>query len=564
MEEVDNILMQQLREIGCELDDEITGIKDLEVHQIMSCVCHCIGLIDPNNGYQLPAKHISEAMNMSIKYKMATHLATVCKQELAYKADIGYQTFLYGNESDIRKLFLFLLEKLPKEDEENRLSSIRTTGLTPADIRTQLRKAQISTIWLPFMTDTESAETDSHIIDGNIWSVDTTVNKSVNFKPILVNKLAPNRRKYYDKCLKLPNTLSSIMEWNSLYLDSETNDSQLFVKSKKVSIESCLTGRQTVRPIGDQNSESLSNELEAMNIESSVNKNEIQTADEVNKEEKYKLIIEELENELKGLEKDIQKHKKFENKAIEYENELKEETKRLRELETSDKSSHELVSQINEVKQEIELLSQEWLKIEDSLSNQLKQLMVESNAKNERHSALQRKVKDLKKSINSKVKEIKVKENLVKELTEKIPQQWPPARSSYTKRILEIVANVKKQNEETKKILLETRTVQKEINNLSGKLSRTFTVADEEIFKDAKQNEWNRKCYKLLASMHEHCDQLLEAVSAIGLILREIRQLEESVETERSRKTASNLSRILADLQQIKLENKQLTKQLES
>ncbi|CAG2161872.1 unnamed protein product [Oppiella nova] len=557
MEEVDKIVIQQLCEIGCEIDDEITGIKDLEVHQIISCVCHCIHLIDPNNSNELGVKQINESMNMSIKYKMATHLANVCKRELGYKADIGYQTFLYGNESDIRKLFLFLLEKLPKEDEENRISSLRTTGLTTSDIRSRLKKAQISTIWLPYMTDEASSDSGS---DGNVWAIDTTITKSVNFKPILVNKVAPNRRKYYDKCLKLPNSVPSIMEWNCLYLDSEANDNQLFVKSKKVSIESCLN--QNFRPVGDLPHESV-NALRSENTESLVDKNEIQTSDELNKEEKYKVIIEGLENELKSLEKEVLKYKKFENKANECENELKEETKRLRELETNDKSSKELVSQMNDVKQDIELLSQEWLKIEGLLSNQLKQLMVESNAKNERHSALQRKLKDLKKSINSKAKEIKVKENLVKELTEKMPQQWPPSRSSYTKRILEIVANVKKQNEETKKVLLETRSLQKEINHLSGKLSRTFTVADEEIFKDAKQNEWNRKCYKLLASMHEHCDQLLESVSAIGLILREIRQLEESVETERSRKTASNLSRILADLQQIKLENKQLAKQLD-
>lgn len=32
-------------------------------------------------------------------------------------------------------------------------------------------------------------------------------------------------------------------------------------------------------------------------------------------------------------------------------------------------------------------------------------------------------------------------------------------------------------------ILIDTKTVQKEINQLSGKLDRTFTVTDEQIFK---------------------------------------------------------------------------------
>ena len=477
--------------IDSDFDDEINGIKDMEVHQIMSSVCHCIQLIDTNKDFEIPVKQVNEAMNMSIKYRIATQLANICKQvfiqcfsgsrlntnfkqDLGYKSDVGYQTFLYGNESDIRKLFLFLLERLPKEDEENRISSLGT-ALTRTDIRTRLKKAEISTVWLPFMTDDDSSETDR-----NEWSVDTCLSKSVNFKPILMNKVAPNRRKYFDKCLKLPNSLSSIMEWNSLLLDSEANDNQLFVKSKKVSIESLTTSPTTTAV--DQSDGAVISILNEK-LESLVVENEIQKSDKLKKEEKLNIIVSELEIELKSLEKEIQKQKNLENKVNVYENILKEETKRLRELEANDKTSRELVSQINEVKEEIQTLNEKWQQIQDLLSTQLKQLMFESNAKNERHSALQRRLNELKKSINSKIKEIKVKESLLKELTEKVPQQWPPSRSSYTKRILEIVANVKKQNEETKKVLLETRSLQKEINNLSGKLSRTFTVADEEIFK---------------------------------------------------------------------------------
>ena len=39
-------------------------------------------------------------------------------QELGYRGDIGYQTFLYSTEADIRKIFMFLVDKLPKESVE--------------------------------------------------------------------------------------------------------------------------------------------------------------------------------------------------------------------------------------------------------------------------------------------------------------------------------------------------------------------------------------------------------------------------------------------------------------
>lgn len=56
-------------------------------------------------------------------------------------------------------------------------------------------------------------------------------------------------------------------------------------------------------------------------------------------------------------------------------------------------------------------------------------------------------------------------------------------RSSYTRRILEIVRNISKQKTDIAKVLVDTRALQKDINQLGDKLSRTFTVTDELIFK---------------------------------------------------------------------------------
>lgn len=69
-------------------------------------------------------------------------------------------------------------------------------------------------------------------------------------------------------------------------------------------------------------------------------------------------------------------------------------------------------------------------------------------------------------------------------------------RSAYTRRILEIVSNIKKQKVAIDQILIDTRSIQKDINQLSGKLDRTFTVTDELIFKvcsdhdESLRNSW--------------------------------------------------------------------------
>jgi iron uptake system EfeUOB component EfeO/EfeM len=48
---------------------------------------------------------------------------------------------------------------------------------------------------------------------------------------------------------------------------------------------------------------------------------------------------------------------------------------------------------------------------------------------------------------------------------------------------MEIVGNISKQKEGIDKVLKDTKELQKEINNLTGQLDRSFTVADELIFR---------------------------------------------------------------------------------
>ncbi len=62
-------------------------------------------------GADLPSKL---PPNTGVKFRICTKFANVC-QQLGYKNEIGYQTFLYLNEADMRRLLMFLVEKLTKE-----------------------------------------------------------------------------------------------------------------------------------------------------------------------------------------------------------------------------------------------------------------------------------------------------------------------------------------------------------------------------------------------------------------------------------------------------------------
>ena len=48
---------------------------------------------------------------------------------------------------------------------------------------------------------------------------------------------------------------------------------------------------------------------------------------------------------------------------------------------------------------------------------------------------------------------------------------------------MEIVASIHKQKLEVARVILDMRKTEKIINQLNGRISRTFTIADEVIFK---------------------------------------------------------------------------------
>ena len=89
-------------------------------------------------------------------------------------------------------------------------------------------------------------------------------------------------------------------------------------------------------------------------------------------------------------------------------------------------------------------------------------------------------------------------------------------------------------------------------------MGRTYHLTDEMIFKDAKTEVSCRTAYKFLAAIHEDCHLLVECVSQTAVVSKEIRELEELVEDEKSKNMTANSERIATDLKAMKKENKDL------
>lgn len=71
-----------------------------------------------------------------------------------------------------------------------------------------------------------------------------------------------------------------------------------------------------------------------------------------------------------------------------------------------------------------------------------------------------------------------------------------------------------------------------------------------------------RKAYKLLATLHTDCGEVVQAVTDLGLVERECRNLQEQVDAELAREISTKLERVNADLAEVKKETTALIKQM--
>ncbi|XP_061391545.1 coiled-coil domain-containing protein 22 homolog [Musca vetustissima] len=113
MDEVDKIIIHSLKQIGCKLetdDSDVFGLNHFTPDLLVRSVSRCLQEIKPD--VVLP-KSLPENMNMAQRFTIASTLAETCIA-CGYRGDIGYQTFLYPNVVDTRRLFMFLIEQLPK------------------------------------------------------------------------------------------------------------------------------------------------------------------------------------------------------------------------------------------------------------------------------------------------------------------------------------------------------------------------------------------------------------------------------------------------------------------
>uniref|UniRef100_A0A673MCI5 Coiled-coil domain-containing protein 22 n=1 Tax=Sinocyclocheilus rhinocerous TaxID=307959 RepID=A0A673MCI5_9TELE len=562
MEEVDRILIHSLRQAGTDIDEDVQSVKQFTSELIVEAVVKCLRVIDPALGNGL--SHLLPP-GMSARFRLGMSLAQAC-QDVGFKGEIGYQTFLYSSEPEIRSLFMFLVEKLPRESAEALDQPAGKSALLQRAIAAQI-KVQLSVPWLPL-----SCRLPIHR------------KTQLNFqKPLLQSPVShdPSEIIFILPASLLENHISELSasqewesEWNSQGLLSRLTPEEYRSRKKarlQKRIEEQLRAAAQPRPDTHGATRSTSDLAELLQSfgGASTGGDVLTKGTRFTHTEKFTftqvpamtLIINMLYSCLQVSDELQQK----EVSNAEKENSVKMKRQTIDLLPDAENNLlqlqvHNLVEASS--KRVVHLASQ-WEKHRVPLIDEHRRLKELCSNRESESSRKLSEIKDLHDKIRQSAEEAKKKESLHKQLqTEYETLSKDVSRSAYTMRILEIVGNIKKQKEEITKILSDTKELQKEINSLTGKLDRTFAVTDELVFKDAKKDESVRKSYKYLAALHENCTQLIQTIEDTGTIMREIRDLEEQIETENGKRTVSNLEKILEDYKAIRQENSALAEKI--
>uniref|UniRef100_A0A673FZT3 Coiled-coil domain-containing protein 22 n=1 Tax=Sinocyclocheilus rhinocerous TaxID=307959 RepID=A0A673FZT3_9TELE len=588
MEEVDRILIHSLRQAGTDIDEDVQSVKQFTSELIVEAVVKCLRVIDPALGNGL--SH-SLPPGMSARFRLGMSLSQAC-QDVGFKGEIGYQTFLYSNEPEIRSLFMFLVEKLPRESADASDQPAGKSALLQRAIAAQI-KAQLSVPWLPLSCSlpihrktqvpqhayilksrvqeywrnyllpvtaqpSQHASVPASLLENHISELSATQEWESEWNSQgLLSRLTPEEYRSRKKARLQKRIEEQLRAFGGASTGGDvltkgtrfTHTEKFTFTQEPEKAAQQMAAAASALPSSHQSEEDLKAQQEA---ELSALQQQLQ---------QLSVQMEEVGGDIKQLTVSIQQvSDELQQKEVsngEKENSIKMKRQTIDLLPDAENNLLTFQSLIEASSKRVVHLASQWEKHRLPLIDEHRRLKELCSNRESESSRKLSEIKDLHDKIRQSAEEAKKKESVYKQLVRNLAEfetlSKDVSRSTYTMRILEIVGNIKKQKEEITKILSDTKDLQKEINGLTGKLDRTFAVTDELVFKVK-----NHQLIILTFLCSQNCTQLIQTIEDTGTIMREIRDLEEQIETENGKRTVSNLEKILEDYKAIRQENSAL------
>ncbi|CAD5114797.1 DgyrCDS3839 [Dimorphilus gyrociliatus] len=510
----------------CDVEDHVESLSEFSVDLIVEGVAKCLEIILGKD--DLPKKL---PPNMATKFRIGTQLVEEIKG-IGYKGEIGYQTLLYSNDTEIRKVFMFLVERLPKESSttsDRKLSAYEQLQHTIGrEIREQLELPWIPSFLKKRGTDVKpiaSQLKDVRNLPASLMELNSSLLVEQQEKELSLSKSIRTKHQ------KSQDALGNIVKKSILEAKSKSMQNGDWMNYRSINISNTTTlFHSNEENVNDDSPKSAEQLEEGKEVKSSISKEE---------------ELDNLRSELLDISKQMEK---LELKCSKYNGVLPKLKKKSNRLDDDNRKREE---EYNIKKKIIDLLP-------NASDNTI---------------LLEKKVKTTQEKIDEFEKEWELRRKPLEERLAKL-QETADKTTSLTEKKIEELKKVKqdfkdvtseyKIKEEAQKqlVLIDTKEVQKEVNSIGGKLDRTFTVTDELLFRDAKKDETSRKSYKHLAALHENCKIIIKTLEETGAIIREIRTLEDQIESKSQEKIEENLEKIAKDYAEMKKENTELKQRL--
>lgn len=540
--------------------DDVENLKlsEFTPEILAKAVSKCIKLIDPS--FEGP-DHLPAGPKRMI------HAMTLGEACATLGCQVGYQTFLYTNISDVRKILMFLIEHLPKETEKVAIpQKFDDYSMLENKIIESLSR-QLRKPWVPEFCNISRWRRKITEIDIYIDNFGRYLNH-----PRPVDDHMDSSLSVFDQTSR--NTLlASLIHTNDLdcqqiqrqsddaVLDRIANTSELIIKALPRSGSASSSGIKT--PADENQSVEMGTETVVPAVAQT-------PIDKINAElETLRMEIETGVMRRNQFEKQLDDLKAVTEKETVVLAELKSEKKIQERINILLEDPEESVAKIDSIMaktiERTKTIEVQWKEHQQMLLENLEQAKSKHSKEYEYVTQITAKIDGTLKKIQDCRADYVTKQqhhaHLVEELT-KVDKKI--SRQSYTSKILEIIGNIKKQKTGIDKILTDTKELQKEINNITGKLERQFTVTDDLIYRTAKRNDNSRKAYKFLVTLHSDCEDIIQSVHEIGMIMREIRDIDDQVEIIKSRNISSNLQQISTDLNEMEVYGKNLEGKLKA
>lgn len=456
MEEVDSIIIQSLREVGCVFDEDVK-LKTLSPEYVYKSILTLCKIIKPE--FEVPK---ALPVQMAQRFSAASQLVDYCKS-LGFKGDLGYQTILYSNINELRRVFMWLIEQLPKnEDKTDSYQGTETVSKSKMIENEIARKlaTDLKRPWvLDFLQKPSSVRSCPDELEINynipifhqtrnlIPSLILTHDQLIKTAPVDSSEIAKKLRSSTIKStqsLLMPSPSRSTISSNAI--EKETSE----ISKIKSPIEILTEKVETLKESIDMQ-EDIFRQLTSDKIE----------------------LLKSIENEAQSIEK-----RKKDNK-------LKMQIAML--LDNPEESIEKLKQSLDAAAQKRVNLNAKFMAHKEPLEQQLDSFSGKNSIKLQKIKERQESVKNVKRAIAEIHEDMKHKVQLQQSLQAELSKiKRTTERSAYTSRIADIIKSIKKQNYDINEILKDTRLLQKSINNIEGQLQRQFTVTEELVWTKVK------------------------------------------------------------------------------